>query len=309
MPPYSARALGYDSMVGTSLRDITETGINVPLPSTALAMEVLSSSANDVGTTLSSGTATGGSALTLIDLGATFSTDSVAAGDYVINATDGCHATVLTVDSESHITFSVALASGTTGAFAAGDTYNIVRAGASGAAVMAVHGLDGEFVEIAEFIVMNDTTPVVLANKYRRINVFHVMHVGSGRVSSGNIDLRQINNPANIMSRVSAGGNMQLQCHFTVPASRTMYLYGWSAGSGGVKPIRAILRITADFSNRDYMDSLFHFTDIMLLKTGTVPRTFRTPLKVPGRADVKVSANVIGMGTGEASASFEFWLE
>lgn len=54
------------------------------------SIQALSADANDVGTLRSSGTATGGSAVTLTDAGADFvTTDSVAVGDLLINDTLG----------------------------------------------------------------------------------------------------------------------------------------------------------------------------------------------------------------------------
>ncbi len=304
------RALGYNSSIGATLEDITESGIDVPLPNTARGLEVLSSAAADAGVLLSSGTATGGSATTLVDSGADFVTDGIAAGDLVLNDEDGSTAIVLTVDDLNTLTFTTPLPNGDI--FDSGDAYRLVddSAGGVGAKVVEVHALDSNFDPFDEFVILNGITPVGMVSSAIRINNFHSMFVGvAGGVSSGNIDVREIAVPANIMNRIGAGGNMTLQCFHTVPNGKVMFITDWSAGSSGNKPIRMILRATVDFSDRAYLPGVFQFQDIIIAQDGTTAKEFPLPLRVPCTADVKVSANIIGAGIGEGSASFGFWLE
>jgi len=307
----SFRALGYNSNIGTTLEDITETGINVPLPATALAMEVISGDAADDSVILSSGTATGGSTTTLVDTGANFVGDGVAAGDFVTNDNSSkvVHGLVLTVDDANTITLENPLPG--SNLFENGDSYRIVdadSAGDTGVKVVEVHGLDASYDEISEFVMLNGTTQVATTNNFIRINNIHGMFVGTNMVAEGNIDVRQVATPANIMSRVGAGGNMNLQCHYTVPNGKTMFITDWSASASGTKPVRMILRATCDFSYRHYMRGVFHFQDIVVLEGNTVNSCFPLPLKCPAKTDVKVSGNALSV-TGEGSASFGFWLE
>lgn len=75
--------------------------------------------------TVLTGTTTGAdSPTTLIDSGATFVTDSVAAGDVVYNSTDQSIAIVKSVDSETQLTCT-ALVSGTDDTFQTGDSYAV----------------------------------------------------------------------------------------------------------------------------------------------------------------------------------------
>jgi len=86
------------------------------------------------------GTATGGSATTLVNadalFGATFTTDGVAEGDRVVNETDGSAGRVDSVDDDENLTIS-ALSGGTNNVFAAGDFYTITMQNIQSATVTA----------------------------------------------------------------------------------------------------------------------------------------------------------------------------
>jgi len=69
-----------------------------------------------------SGTATGGSSTTLIDTGATFLTDSVTVNDSLYNRTDNSWGIITTVNSETQVTVSAGMSSGTNNN---GDEYSI----------------------------------------------------------------------------------------------------------------------------------------------------------------------------------------
>ena len=85
-----------DIDTGTTPEDIWEgQGIYTGMNATANEdIAISSSSANDSGTVVSSGTATGGNTSTLTDTGATFVTDGVAVGDLLVNDTQGSHGVV-----------------------------------------------------------------------------------------------------------------------------------------------------------------------------------------------------------------------
>jgi hypothetical protein len=70
------------------------------------------------------GTATGGSATTLINTGAAFTTSGLSEGDRVVNETDGSTGRIDTIDSATQLTVS-ALSGGTLNVFTAGDFYSI----------------------------------------------------------------------------------------------------------------------------------------------------------------------------------------
>ena len=294
------RQFGYRSSIPTTLSDITESGVtSVNMPTTALAMEVVSSSASDAGVLLVSGTATGGSTTTLVDSAATFISSGVVAGDFVMNDTCGAFAIVLTIESENKIIFADPLSSNCK--FDVGDSYRIAdkSAGGVGGQVVEIHGLNKYWEEIEEFVITDGTTPVSTVHEYLRINNFHTMFAGAA-LSVGDIDVRQVLTPANIMDRIGAGGNMSLQALYTVPAGYTAYITDWSAGSDGTKAVRFILRATTDFSDRNYLPYVFHFQDVIMSDGSGGQHIFRTPLKCPAKSSIKISGNALSTTSGGA---------
>jgi hypothetical protein len=175
------RAFGYDGSIPNTLTDISGRGANINFPAAALAMELVSSSASDTGTTVTSGTATGGNTTTLIDTGKNFTALSVSATtDYVLNDDDVILGKIVSVDSatqitlipQSEVTFS-------------GKDYRIVRAGSTGAAVVEMHGLDSNYAEQSEFVVLNGATittkSALRSNKCTQVPVLVGCQLGISR--------------------------------------------------------------------------------------------------------------------------------
>lgn len=299
------RSLGYNDSIGTTLEDITTSGMTViNIPSSAVAMECISDNAADTGVVLVSGTATGGSSTTLVDTGANFVASGVVAGDYVFNDTEGCFAVVATVATTT-LTFADPLSCD--GGFTAGDAYRVgdVSAGGTGANVMEIHGILNDWTEAKEYIFLNGGTAVATVNNYRVINTYHVMMVGTNGVSVGNVDVREVATPANIANQVAAGGNMSLQTFYMVPSGYTAYITDWSAGSDGTKAVRFILRATVDYLDRAYVPGAFHFQDIIVTDGSDTAHVLTLPLKCPAKSVIKISGNAVG-GNGAGGASFGF---
>ncbi len=178
---------------------------------------------------------------------------------------------------------------------------------------VAIHGLSDSFDEQAEILTLDGVTPVATALAYRRINALHVAaNAGHGITAAGNIDIRDPGTPANIFSRVGAGGNMSLQAHYTVPRAKTGFITGWQAGAIAAQSIvaRIILRATCNWETRGLMSGVFLFQDIMAHAGGTSQREFKNPRRIPSMADIKISAQrMLGATTIQVGCSFELWIE
>lgn len=300
----SYTAFGYDSAIPTTITDVSGRAANVIVPTAAILMEVVSSSANDAGTIVTSGTSTGGTTTTLIDTGKDFVALGVVAGDYVLNDTDVQLGFVVSRDSATQLTVQP-----TTPLTYALKAYRIVREASTGTAVVEHHGLDANWAESSEFFVMNGVTPVSGTKAMLRSNNFHAMSKGSAGAPVGNISLRDDATGAVTYNSIQAGLNMSLQCHYTVPAGKTGFITAWHAGSAGNKPVRTFLRATADFHDRALLPGVFHVSDVILTSDGDVEHTFTLPKKFPEKCDIKISSATIGAGTSEVGCGFELWIE
>lgn len=214
-------------MDATVVEDIwSEGGLYVP-PTTARLHDISSSDVADDGTSVTTGTATGGTIRTITDSGATFVTNSVAAGDLIINETQVTHAYVVSVDSETSLTITK-LKSGNTIieeqdalVFTSGDTYEIVTPGSTGAAVVKLDfTLDSDFALVGgEYIIMNGTTIVTTSSTYTRINRMKVVLCGTGACSAGKI-VADAQTDATITNVIQIGETFSQLAFFTIPKDK-----------------------------------------------------------------------------------------
>ena len=58
----------------------------------------------------------------------------------------------------------------------------------TGARTVAIVGLDGNYNEVSESVILDGQTPVNTGNSYLYVNQFYVTTVGSGGVNAGNIN-------------------------------------------------------------------------------------------------------------------------
>ena len=187
----------------------------------AETLETFSSSANDSGTLVSSGTATGGSSTTLIDTGATFSSDGVAVGDILINDTLVDHG-IVTAVTETQLTF---LRMGSASVNVSGNAYRVATDASTGTAVVKLGFLlDGDFDnETEEYIILNGTTPVDTVGTYIR----HSRGRCYINTNIGAITARQKTTTANITMVLPIGYNGTMICAYTIPAGKKGYIKKW----------------------------------------------------------------------------------
>ena len=197
------------------------TGFNA---TAAEVIEVFSSSANDAGTLVSSGTSTGGSATTIIDTGATFVSDGVVVGDSVINDTTIDHG-VITAVTETQLTIFVMEHETTNGA---SQVYRVVTPASTGASFIELNNLlDANYVETTEYVIFNGVTGVDTVGSYIRNS--------SGKcygpaVNTGAITVRQKVTTANIFMVLPATYSSTMIAAYTIPAGERAYLVDWFVG-------------------------------------------------------------------------------
>jgi len=284
-------------------------GLWVP-PTAARLHNMVSSSANDTGTVVSSGTATDGSERTIIDATATFSTDGVAAGDTVICDNTMEHATVLVVDSETQLTTT---SSRHGGRFGAGDTYRVVTPGSTGCSVVHVYGLNENMEEAEEFIVLNGTSNVPTLNTYWRIQRLHTDGAAS-RVTSniGNITATaQTDNT--VTAYMAAGKGQTQQAIFTTPRGKTGYITNFYSGirrpTGSSNASAEVVLRESPFASVNGAGSReIHHMNLTATGNSYFTRIFEPYREIPPETDIYLRCEAVSDANTEIMGGFDIIL-
>jgi hypothetical protein len=247
---------GYNPEVdtGTDPEDVfAGGGIYNFFPTVAQSVEVDSTDAADVGSLVSSGTATGGSATTLIDTGATFQSDGVAVGDVVINDTNGEYGIVTAVDSETQLTHQAMTNASQIDPMSnpneLGDTYRVATNAGAGAGVVHVLGLkdvSGFWSIQSETVIMNGATDVALQHDYIRLHrALVVISADLDIANVGNIQVVDDDDATAIGAFILANEGQTEQTVVTVPSGKTGYfLKGYVGMDSGATVSNRFARFT-----------------------------------------------------------------
>lgn len=186
-------------------------------------ISVTSADANDSGSLVSSGTATGGSNTTLIDSTATFITDGVAVGDAVLNDTQGIHGIITSVDSETQVTvFQMIDGIADVLQNTSGDSYRIASSSDTGAAVLKLKSiLDEDYAQQPNlYVILNGTTTVTTSgvNAIRCPSGRVILSGSSGR-NEGELTVTQAVSTSNVFCVIPTFGSTTIAA-FTVPAGK-----------------------------------------------------------------------------------------
>tara|TARA_R110000803_G_scaffold210685_4_gene283235 strand:- start:5494 stop:6573 length:1080 start_codon:yes stop_codon:yes gene_type:complete len=275
----------------------TYTGHNA---TAAQAIEVFSSNAADVGTLLSSGTTTGGSATTITDSGATFVSDGVAAGDLVINDTQKDHAVIVSL-TETELTF---FSMDDKSISATSDAYRVVSDGSTGCSVIRIaNALDGNWAEAYEYVILNGVTGVDTVGTYLRCST--VKCIGALN-NVGAITARQKTTTANIFAVLPAGYNSTMMAAFTVPAGETGFFIHWFAAMDKKTAATSVVRLRAGQYGQSFQ--VKEESAVGANSSGGLDRIYRAPKNsLTERTDIFIEADTDANNTG-ISAGFDILL-
>lgn len=304
--------IGYNADCGGSWEDLWQVGGTYVPPTAEMGLEAISSSANDTGAVIFSGTSTGGSTTTLIDTGKDFTAGTpVEVGDIILLDSLDAFGVVTNVTATT-LTCADSFCGGASGNSTA---YRIVdiSGGGTGAQVCRAKGLDGDYAEIAEFFVMNGASAVASTRTdFFRINSWRVIAAGSGKAAAGTIDIRHLSDTP-IYSRMVLGDTRARNIFYTVPAGKTLYVTSVTLSSGAAvagRSTRMVTRATYDPSLNCALPvmGLFQpFTEV-IIQDSAFSRTLEIPTKLPEKTDLKVSV-ISPDGATYAEAALRGWLE
>jgi len=280
-------------------------GTYVP-PTAARTHQVASTLAADAGNELSSGTCTGDGAndgSNIIDSTATFITDTVAIGDYVLNDSDVTIGKITAVTSETVLTIDHMANPGSLigeGINHKGESYRVVESSSTGAGVIHIQGLNSTLENsISEFVITNGVTNVATANDYKRIFRARTFVSGSGNEAAGIITITA-DTDATVTAQIINGNNQTMMCIYTVPVGKTGYLMSWRANLSrrGNAISNVILRV-GDLLGVNYITDR---AAILGSGSSSYVHNFPHPLTIAGGVDIFIeadsSANDAGVACG-----------
>jgi len=298
MRPFSRVGENDDIDTGSGFEFIWDGGGTYVPPTTARLHDIVSTNAGDVGTVVSSGTATGGSAKSVIDSTATFSSDGVVVGDILINDTKGSFATITGLVSQTEITIAGALrdpANGLPqGLFEAGDVYRVASDASTGAAFVYIEGLNIFRQEVKEFVILNGTTNVPTVNSYTRHNRLRA----SATTTAGT--LGTITSTAQVDGTVTAqivnGNNQTLMAIYTVPVGKSAMLISWWGAFSKKNTATAGIRLRAGV-----LDGVHYTVQVRSISssaTSSFNHPFIVPVMIPAGADIWIEADTDANNSG-----------
>lgn len=284
------------------------TAFNITTPD---SIRVFSGSVQDVGTLVSSGTATGGTSTTLVDTGANFTGDGVAVGDCVINDTQAFHgiitnvtATVLTVVKFTNGNPEQVLTP------ASSDSYRVANASGTGIAVLKMNKmLESDYDGYkTEYIITNGTVGAnTVGTDYIRSSRGVAVLAGSGGSAASSIAAVQTGTGSLRFFSIPSGHNQSLVAADTIPKGYTLYVNGLvcrmarSSGAAGSAEV--------DFYVRGIGQNVFnskvheYITDADGFKSGE-----GYILAIPEYSDYKWTVNEVSDNNTQLSAEINGYL-
>ena len=309
----SFKLIGYTPTMTTSESDIWSAAGVYTFPTAAQQMEFLSSdNTADIGTSIFSGTSTGGSTTSLIDTTKDFTGGTaVAIGDCVILDKSGTTPEFgyVTAVAVTTLTIGGGFSSGGTGDTRA---YTVIDASAyAGAQAMMIGYLTSAFVPKREIVILNGTTVTTTVNTdIYRINGMDIIAAGANKKPTGALSLRNLANTP-VYAHITAGYTATRKLIFTVPATKTLYVtsinfsYGYSTNQ--THYARLYLKAT-------YEENLgFSTKDIFLPQAEIVCANtshyidLKSPMKFPAGIDIRASG--IATYAGVADCAIRGWIE
>jgi len=172
----------------------------------------------------------------------------------------------------------------------------------TGARTVQITGLNANYFEVSETVVLNGQTAVNTVNSYLYVNGLTVTSVGSGGANAGNINVGTGNVtsgvPAVLYDIIAIGYNNRTTGHYCVPAGYTGFLVQglFTAGqaSGSTSITGKLLIHSSD-------DNIVRVGAITTLNNGVVQYMFNYPTAIPEKNCI--GATAIGSSNNNSVSS------
>lgn len=158
----------------------------------------------------------------------------------------------------------------------------------TGARTVLISGLNGDYVETSETIILNGQTAVTTTNSYIRMNRAVVLTAGSGAGNAGVIYVGTgtvtAGVPANKFTTITIGANQTLQAFWTVPTGYTAYIYQTNISTGNSSNTPAVLETTLVVRP---FGGVFNIKELITLSDGNHLQDYSFPLKITEKSDIE----------------------
>lgn len=176
--------------------------------------------------------------------------------------------------------------------------------GGSGAWNLLIYGLDNDYNEISEVVILNGTTPVYTQNSYVRIYRSHVINSGlAASIENANLgDITFVSNDSNIdQAAILTHNGQTLMCVYTIPKGKTGFVTGISinVGQGKQAFMKAKARNCVFSQNCSF--SVKYSID---LYESTFFGELKIPLRLEERTDIILTSELSSTPEVTTSGSF-----
>lgn len=175
----------------------------------------------------------------------------------------------------------------------------------TGARTISVQGLDANYNEISETVILNGQTQVSTTLLFLRVFRSFVITAGSGGTAAGTIyigtGVAVAGVPPTVYAQIKLGENQTTMAIWTVPAGYTAYL---NRGSFSAASNNAAQYVLAKFVVRPFGGVFRNAADVTA-NSNVIQYDFETPLEIPEKSDIEARAIALSGTNFYVTASFE----
>lgn len=301
---------GITSAITASVRtDLWAPGITIQYPVSGTKLYARSDSADDYGIYHFSGSMTSGSTNSITDTTKNFTLGNpVVQGDIVLLDDLGSYGYV-TSASTTTLTVDCGFSYG----ISASGSYRVVSraSGSANGQIVRITGLDSNYNEITNFLILSGTNSVSSSIEFYRVNSFRFVGTGTNGYPTGNIRLGD-NGYSKTFSYIVANTNRANNIAYTVPAGKTLYIneflvgYTYDSIPSDNNAIFTTMATQDSLGGNRTLNLFYGYTDV-LLSNNTHDIRLPIPTRLKQKVDIKVSA--IATKDGTLSCTLRGWLE
>lgn len=172
---------------------------------------------------------------------------------------------------------------------------NIVGTSTTDNSQITVIGVDSDYNEVSNIVTLNGTTTVTTSASYLRA---YRAFVSDTNEPAGDVNIRH---SSNLIAKITSGENQTLMAVYTVPAGYTLFLGKGTistATEGTNQVVTGRLKVRKP-------GELFRTQAILSLNNQFVDFKWETPLGIPEKSDIEVTAVVSKAQDNAISATLE----